>query len=261
MDSTSDPWVSAKTVAMQHLSRYARLGYTHYVAGSLPRQKVAPFVQKMRALYSVHDPWHTTHRKRRSGQAVYQLVVFAESVYEPDAAIYWVLMRTDGELHEAAARERWRDIVRDKICVTGYELVRITKKGAKKPVWTWRYKRETEDGLRGAIVHAIRSRHDERLKELVHVIFESPGFSGVREQVKKMRELILSEWRRRRGDEQMPVEIPKRIGYVRFLPNIGLRASEIGKKKRAARLRREKEHKKIRGSVKTTSAAPEVPSS
>jgi hypothetical protein len=58
----------------------------------------------------------------------------------------------------------------------------------------------------------------------------SPGFSGVREQVKKVKDFIKAEWKRTRKDAESFPEIPEHLGYVRRLPDKGNKLSVILKK-------------------------------
>ena len=56
-----------------------------------------------------------------------------------------------------------------------------------------------------------------------------PGFSGVRVQVKKLWDIVRAEWKRTRPRTEAVPEIPKNIGYVRRLPNVGMVWSELMK--------------------------------
>jgi hypothetical protein len=77
------------------------------------------------------------------------------------------------------------------------------------------------------IVRVIRSRHDSRLEQIIYSLHRSPGFSGVRQQVKKLWSLTKKEWNRSRGKSEVMPEIPKNIGYVRRLPDVGDLWSEL----------------------------------
>jgi hypothetical protein len=87
--------------------------------------------------------------------------------------------------------------------------------------------------LRDAIVSAIRHRQDLEIKRLINSEWRSPGFAGVREQVKKMADLIREEWKRSRGKTEPLPEIPQRIGYVQRLPDKGKYIKAILKERNA----------------------------
>jgi hypothetical protein len=77
------------------------------------------------------------------------------------------------------------------------------------------------------IVRVIRSRHDSRLEQIIYSLHRSPGFAGIRTQVKKLWDIIRAEWKRTRSKAEVMPEIPKNIGYVRRLPDVGDLWSEL----------------------------------
>lgn len=242
MCSRTSPLVLQKTAAMQRLADLVRTGHRHYVTGAIEADAVARVHQKMARLYHVDEHRVTAHRKRKSGAAAFRMIFFAESLTDPATKIYFILLRTDGEMPPEAEREKWRNAEIERISVTGYELVRQTRKGRDHPSWTWRYTKAREEEIRCAIIHAIRARHDDELKRLIYSIARTPGFAAARQQAKKCFDLMRAEWKRSRSGE-FPYEIP-RVGYVRRIPSLGMKASEIGKKKRATRMAARQQVKK-----------------
>ena len=223
--------LTRKAALMQRLADLVRTGHRWYVCGEIPPNKTGYFAGKMDALYGVGMSRLQQSRRRKAGQASFRLLVLYQ---QQESNLRWWLLRTDGDMPPEGRREKWRDALEDRITLTGYELVRHTRPGAAQPAWTWRYTKDAEQDLREAIRRAVRTRRDDELRQLIYTIWRTPGFAGAREQVKKMRELITGEWRRCRGSAPMP-EIPARIGYVRRLPDLGRKLSELGVKKRAAR--------------------------
>lgn len=224
--------LTKKTVLMQRLADLVRTGHTMYVEGQIPAEKAPYFAAKLDSLYLVGQNKLQASRHRKAGNASFRLLMLAS---EGDAQIRWYLLRTDGRMPAEASREKWRDAFDDRIALTGYELVRLTKPGASAPVYTWRYTRERAQDLRDAILHAIRTKRDDELRQLIHSIFKTPGFAGARDQVKKMVDLVKEEWKRSRGKAEPLPEIPARLGYVRRLPDVGLKLSELGVKVKAHR--------------------------
>lgn len=224
--------LTKKTVLMQRLADLVRTGHTMYVEGQIPAEKAPYFAAKLDSLYLVGQNNLQASRHRKAGNASFRLLMLAT---EGNAQIRWFLLRTDGNAPAEATREKWRNALEDRINLTGYELVRQTKPGLAKPAYTWRYTRDRAQELRDAILHAIRSKRDDELRQLIHNIYKTPGFAGARDQVKKMADLIKDEWKRsRRKDEPLP-EIPARLGYVRRLADVGLKLSELGVKVRSHR--------------------------
>lgn len=210
---------------MQRLADLVRSGHKHYVEGQISPEKAGFFAGKLDTLYRVGQDKLQASRQRKKGEATFRLLMLK---LENEEFLRFWLLRTDGTICQEAEREKWRDAwSSDRIGLTGYELVRQTREGAKNPAWTWRYNKEREQDLRNALLRAIRTKRDDELRQLIQSIWKTPGFAAAREQVKKMRQLIEKDWRRSRGVDLMP-ELPDRIGYVRRLPNIGMKISELG---------------------------------
>jgi hypothetical protein len=221
-----NPWIfTKKTVFMQRVADKVRGGYNLYIQGCCGIEKAAFVFQKFADRYAILASKSTQDRRRLSELNRYHWMAY----FEPDTQlVHWLLLLSPGKNPDTT--DAWKCPSAQRIKLTGYELVRLTRMGSAKPAWSWRYTRERHDELRNALVSAIRSRRDLDLQQLVHSIWRSPGFSGVREQVKKMRMLITNEWQRSRSTAEVLPDIPRLIGYVRRLPDVGEPWSEIMKK-------------------------------
>ncbi|MBW8066249.1 MAG: hypothetical protein GJU77_04450 [Ferrovum sp.] len=228
-----------KTVALQRLGDAVRGGYRWYVTGSLPQSKISTFCEKQSARYDLSWSPVRTRAARKSGKAVFRLILLRQD-REPDV-IHWWLLRTEGEMSSEAGREKWRNAHRDRIFFQGYELVRTTKSGADHAVWTWRMPPDAERELRERVILLIRQKRDRELQELIDGVWRAPGFSGVRDQVKKVRTLLVREWKRSRAEGEAMPAVPERIGYLRRLPSLGQPLTEIlGGKVRQRAVRKSK---------------------
>jgi hypothetical protein len=98
----------------------------------------------------------------------------------------------------------------------GYELVRLTKDGSDRPVWTWRMSAESYEALRSRVIDTVRRGDARTVRQLLVSLYRSAGFRGVRSQVGKAAALLRSEWKRRRGAEPMP-RLPRLLPYVQRL--------------------------------------------
>lgn len=231
---TSIDWfvITKKAVLMQRLADLVRSGHKYYVEGQIAIEKAGFFAGKLDELYRVGQDKLQASRQRKKGEASFRLLMLK---LENEEFLRFWLLRTEGTVCPEATREKWRDAwSSDRIVLTGYELVRQTREGAKNPAWTWRYNKEREQDLRNAILQAIRTKRDDELRQLIQTIWRTPGFAAAREQVKKMRKLIEKDWVRSRGTEPLP-EIPDRLGYVRRLPDMGMRISELDWKVRSSK--------------------------
>ena len=77
------------------------------------------------------------------------------------------------------------------------------------------------------MLEVVRGGNDFVVQQLVDDLMSTPGFAGVREQVKKLRSLFRAEWKRRRGDRVAPV-IPRQR-FVQRLKNRGSKLSLLRK--------------------------------
>jgi hypothetical protein len=217
-----------KTAFMQRIADLVRTGHTRFVQGEVSIERAQVLHDKFQRLYDINLSHLQASRRRKAGYATARMLFLAQ---EGQEKLLWVLLTTPGKFSIDGIEhlERWRDACKkgERIVVTSYELKRITKPQEPKPVWTWAYTAERERELREAIIGAIRRKSDQELAQLIHVAWRSPGFSGVRQQVKKFGQLIRAEWRRsRKESEPLPV-IPGRIGYVQRLKDKGKPLSEL----------------------------------
>lgn len=221
-----DPFViTKKTVYMQRIADLVRLNHHRYVLGQIPLKKAAFFAAKMDLYYNCYADKMTAHRSRKLGFCSARLLFLHTTGNEN---LSWILLITPGEWPTPhRGKERWLDptVSEERIGVTGYELVRHIRAGNAKPSWTWRYNSRRHDEVRDAIVMAIRRHNNNELVKLIDSIWRSPGFAGVREQVKKFADLIRSEWTRT-GVGDIP-DMPKGLGYVRRLPDKGKPLSKL----------------------------------
>lgn len=233
MKKLPDPFViTKKTVLMQRLADLVRSGHREYVFGSIPLDQAARLAGKFDQLYRVDQTRLEASRQRKEGHSSFRLLLLLQENGDAPQVLWW-LLRTAGTGPAEAEREKWRDANKDRIELTGYELVRQPRPGKATAAWTWRYTKEREADLRDTLVHAIRTKRDAEVRQLIHTIWRTPGFAAARAQVKKMGQLIEGEWKRSRPKEAeaMP-EIPARLGYVRRLANVGATLSTLSKSKK-----------------------------
>ena len=216
--------LTKKTVFMQRISDLVRTGHNHYVQGVIPLEKAGFLAAKFEQRFHVQRNKLEASRARKRGEHSARLLFWL-----PDESlqVHWILLFSPGSVIDDS--EKWRYALSDRIQITGYELVRLTKPGADHPAWTWRYTRNQYELLRTAVVLAIRRKRDDELRQLIHTLWRSPGFAGTRAQVKKVADVIRAEWKRTRGKNETMPEIPTRLGYVRRLADTGLPWSELMK--------------------------------
>jgi hypothetical protein len=223
--SPANPWLfTKKTVWMQRCIDAIKAGAKWYVQGSTRLEKVPHLVQKFSARHATNLTSRADLAARKHGQTAQRWLGYLDD----SGVVHWALFVWPSYDFNPKS-DAWRDPVKDRFRHSGYEIVRITKPGAKAPVLTWRYQKDQFERLHDEIVQIIRLRQDARLEQMIYTLHRSPGFSGVRAQVKKLWDIIRAEWKRTRAKAEVMPEIPKSIGYVRRLPDLGALWSELMK--------------------------------
>jgi len=225
-----DPLVLSKRVAMQRMLDFARFGYSNFVTGYVPYDRAAPFAKKMDRFYRIGANKNERHRARQRGEGSAYLLLYADP--NQDRLMY-TLMVTDGD-HSAHKLEKLKDLREpgSRLTFTGYELVRQTRAGSDKPVLTWRMSEDNYQSWRERIIKTVRGKGDRPVTEMLETLVRSPGFSGVRTQVKKLAQLFRAEWKRSRHRKERAPAVGK-IYYVQRLKNDGLHLSTFLKKRKA----------------------------
>lgn len=219
----SNPYIhTKKTSFMQRLSDRVRRGARLYVWGQTPLKGVPQLVSKLDQKWPLNLTKMQASRRRKAGHGSYHWLGWWDDQSE---LVHWFVLLNPGS--EIDKTETWRDVVEDRLNLTGYELVRHTRSGKAAPAWTWRYSKVRLRTIRDALVSSIRCRRDLEAEQIMTSLFKSPGFGGVREQVKKLRQLAIAEWQRNRSNAEIMFPLPKTIGYVSRLADKGVTWSAL----------------------------------
>jgi hypothetical protein len=187
---------------LQHSADLVRLGYHHWVSGSVSAERAGAWARKAERYYGVLLDRNRRARAKRAGDGN-AFLLFHERV---PGELLWVLLVSDGD-HPAHSLEDLRDAcTRDgRLSLFDYELVRLTKPGSSRPVYTWRYRLDAFDALRERIVDTVRRGDPRAVHALLSHLSRSAGFHGVRRQVLgQLIPLFRAEWGRRRGTQPCP---------------------------------------------------------
>lgn len=192
-----------KLAFMQRIADYVRTGHQAYISGQTSAEKMHATFDKLVQAYPVFNDRLKAFRARKQGHPTGRLFMYQNLNY-PEV-IHWVLLM-HARVDQLPGGEKWKhaEDSHQKIALTGYELVRVTKAGLSKPSWTWRYQPQRYQDLRDSIVLAIRSNRTQDLKVGIEKLFGTVGFSGSREQAKKIVLLLKEEWKLRHPKEPLP---------------------------------------------------------
>lgn len=239
--SFDPPILLRKSAYMQRIADHARGGYTRFTAGTVPVERAAALARKFRDLYLVDMSKHQRYRRKREGLGNAHLILW---IGEHGAAgpIHFVLQVSGEGDHPARALERLRDATKERMEVTGYELVRVPRRPRGRQAigeasgcvpaptsgalsWTWRINSDGYQRVRDRVRQAVRAPDDLRLRQVWKSLHRSPGFGPVRDQVKKLLALAAAEWQRvKRG----PLPFPARfVRYIDRRPSLALPLSAV----------------------------------
>ncbi|WP_230971286.1 hypothetical protein [Nitrogeniibacter aestuarii] len=222
-----DPLIfNKKSVFMQRIADQVRRGYRHYALGEVSIDRARPLAMKFARLYGVHLHRNQKARERAYGHASACLLWWRAHT---DTLVFCLLV-TPGP-HAAHSLESLRDVhARDTRLTLGeYELVQRPRAESLRPAWTWRLTQEAYEGWRLRSLEVCRGGNDFEVTQYLDALHATPGFAGVREQVKKVKSLFRAEWKRRRPNGKPCPASGTRHRYVQRLPNSGLRLWTLSK--------------------------------
>jgi hypothetical protein len=179
---------------------------------------------KFARLYGVHLHRNHKARERAYGHASACLLWWRTHT---DTLLFCLLI-TPGP-HAAHALESLRDVhAREtRLTLGDYELVQRSRADSARPAWTWRLTQEAYEGWRLRSLEVCRGANDFEVTQYLEALNATPGFAGIREQVRKVKALFRSEWKRRRTDRSVCPSAGTKHRYVQRLSNSGVRLSAV----------------------------------
>jgi len=214
-----------KAIAMQSLADAVGNGYTRYVTGSTPIEKVEKTLAIFGLNYGAFADRNERARRKRKGLGNVMAVFF----WRKDDRIMWWLLSTPSEMgsHPIHSSERLKNALlpQERIEIDGFELVRVPKPGTSESKLTWRMEEQKYQDFRDYVIDTVRSRSHNRMDNMLYQLWSMPGFSGIRRQIGKLAALYRGEVKRA-GVKDAP-KPPRRLRYLRRIPHEGLTAREI----------------------------------
>jgi hypothetical protein len=208
--------IYSKALSMQRLADAVNQGYTHWVSGTVPLNKVNLLTKKFSIIYQVNTDRNARARGKRAGLGNAKLVLYWDG-----CIIQWWLLVTppNGDQHAAHIIEPLKNAFErtERITLDGYELITVPKKGSSGTKLTWRMTDDKYQDWRESIIDAVRLGHIHAIDRLLCQLYLSPGFAGIRSQVGILAGLYQGEVKRS-GKKDLP-KPPKKLSYVRRLKN------------------------------------------
>ena len=200
---------------MQRIQQAATRGYCLYTSGVVACDKAQGFADKMAAKYGVDLNENQRSYRRRLKKSNAFLYLYPKK--NSDVFLWWLLVTEGvGTVHDQEKLTQISDKQSRLTWDNDYELVLLPKPNSK-PTVTWRMTRPCYKQWNQRIRLAIRQRYtDDKVRQALWSLARAPGFSGIREQVKRLYQLFQGEWRRTRKKSEEQPKLPK-IFYVRGL--------------------------------------------
>jgi hypothetical protein len=201
----------SKTALMQRVADWVRVGYNHWTMGNVQRKKAHDLVRKFNRNYFVMQNKNERFQAKKLGDGCASLLLWESA----PGVLTWVLLVSNGE-HPAHHMEKLRNAHEpsSRLALTGYELVRHTRSGSSKPSWTWRMQISNYEAWRIRVIQTCRNGNDQKIRQTIHSLYHTPGFSQCRSQVGKLMALFKAEWARSRPSTVFP-DVPTILPYVR----------------------------------------------
>ena len=151
-----------KTVFLQRLSDFVRLGYDSWVTGYCEPSAAAGLARKFARYYATDLDRHRRCRGRKLGEASAVLLMHE---WNGLGRLLFVLLVTPGT-HPARQLEALQCALdpSHRLVVGQFELVRLTRGGSDKPVYTWRLEKSAYKNIRSRVIDTVRL---ERYPKLV----------------------------------------------------------------------------------------------
>ncbi len=203
-----------KTAVMQAIQKVASKGYVLYISGEIEAKKALGFAEKMNSSYGICRNENQRYYAKKQGKA--NTFLYMYPIKNSTKFLWWILV-TEGK-GDIVDKERLISIYDKSQRLTwagDYELITVPRENAK-PAVTWRMTRKCYQSWNDRIRQAIRARYNNDLsQQALWSLSRAPGFSGIRDQVKRLQKTYAGEWKRtRRNTEDMPKIKP--IGYLRM---------------------------------------------
>ena len=186
----------SKVDAMQRILNYVSRGYVFYTSSSVLKAKWHGFATKMVKLYEVDRTTQQRYRAKAKNNSNVVLVAFSS---KKDTHVHFVLLATAGNENDAIfVCEKMQDVTnkQTRLIVTGYELLKLSRKGSEQARLTWRMTRETMEDWKSRIKGAVRSKSRDAIAQCIWSLERIAGFHGARQQAFELSRLLENELKR-----------------------------------------------------------------
>jgi hypothetical protein len=213
-------------VVLQALQDAVGHGYTHYLAGSTPIEKIEQTVATFDFEHHAFADKNEKARLKRKNFGLVRAIMWHPR--DSDRVFWWLLATApDAGKNHIHASENLRDAMHpdQRLIVENLELVRQPRKGTSISKLTWRLTDDVYADLQKRIRDAIRSGSNHSMRNVLLLLWSIPGFAGVRSQIGYLTARYKNEVKRANiKDAPIP---PKKLYYFRRMKHDGRTPRQI----------------------------------
>jgi hypothetical protein len=215
--------IGYKSAFLQRIQEAAASGYTYAVTGKVHIDKFDNVYRKFNALYDIEMDKSRRARQKAKGVCVVRLLAHVEA----GNYVRWVLIATDGSgvFHEMENKTKIKLV---GIVLFGqYKFTRLTKKGFKKPVYTFILPDELMFEYQAKINQFIHFKNRKALGKLIFEISSLVKLHGIRKDIFTLYGLIKKRWSLNSGLGKTSMPVLPHIHYNRKLANEMVKPSSV----------------------------------
>ena len=211
-----------RSAYLQRITDYVRKGYIYSISGTIAAKKVGDLGQKFHSFYNCFASKNQRMLTKKAGRANCMLLLYIPHMVEIDAdtLVQWTLLFSPGD-SVAHKLEKPSDatVSKSRIKHHNLELVQLPRPGQATPAWTWRFDAKHYEHLRDTVIAMSKIGHGqtEPLEDFLETLAKTPGFAGVRHQVKQLFKLAKASVKRYSADN-IELNVPKHR-YLQRLEN------------------------------------------
>lgn len=169
-----------KTDALRKLQNLVARGHARWTAGQIEPRKLPALCLKFADRYGIERSAQQRWRAKAQGEASAHLVLWPGEPYSSQKRVHWWLVVSPGG-GLVVELEQLQDAGRQRIEVTGYELVRMPRQG-RPAAWTWRMTAENYAAWQERLRTVIRHHDEPGIQQSLHSLRRTPPFAESRRQ-------------------------------------------------------------------------------
>lgn len=190
------PLYPHKTDAMRKLQNLVSRGHARWTGGQIEPRKLPALCLKFADRYGVERTAQQRWRAKAQGEASAHLVLWPGEPYQSQRRVHWWLVVSPGG-GLVVELEQLQDAGRQRIELTGYELVQMPRQG-RPAAWTWRMTAANYAAWQERLRTVIRHHDEPGIRQSLHSLRRTPPFAESRRQAFELGRLAQAEWQRRR---------------------------------------------------------------